>query len=76
MISLNKFLKILNPKFISPSEQLEAYEGKLSDSDKNLMPKDFLAKKYEEILNRLNHQYTLKSLGNEYLRFFKPQILP
>ncbi len=72
MISLNKFLKIINPKFISPSEQLEAYEGTLSDSDKNLMPKDFLAKKYEEILNRLNHQYTIKSLGNEYLRFFKP----
>ncbi len=75
-MSLNKFLKTLNPKFLSHQEQLNIFEESFSEAERSQLPKDYQKKKSDEILNKLNHHYSWKSLNNEYLRFFKTQILP
>lgn len=76
MMSLNKFLKILNPKFLSHQEQLKQFEEGLSETERSQLGKEYQKKKSDEILSKLNHHYNWKSLNNEYLRFFKTQILP
>jgi hypothetical protein len=50
---------------------MKIFEESLTETERSQLGKDYQKKKSDEILNKLNHHYSWKSLNNEYLRFFK-----